>query len=149
MFGVDLNDPRRSYCPVGRAGTKWWRYLFNYLVQISIINSFILMKSAHPCDSRTSPSQKHLVFRRELVRGLLSGPRSQPHRAPHAPRLAGSSRPYSANHTLVKMPGRKLFNAQRMETRWRVGEQERLSPAALFATSICVVEHVTQSSMRN
>ena len=29
MFGVDLHDQNRSYYPVGRPGTKWWRYLFN------------------------------------------------------------------------------------------------------------------------
>ncbi|GFO13039.1 PiggyBac transposable element-derived protein [Plakobranchus ocellatus] len=48
MFGVDLNDQHRSYNSFGRAGTKWWRYLFNYLVQIFIINAFILTKSAPP-----------------------------------------------------------------------------------------------------
>ncbi|GFO33877.1 PiggyBac transposable element-derived protein 4-like [Plakobranchus ocellatus] len=43
MFGVDLNDQNRSYYPVGDPGTKWWRYLSNYHVQISIINAFILV----------------------------------------------------------------------------------------------------------
>ncbi|KAK3764943.1 hypothetical protein RRG08_045745 [Elysia crispata] len=109
MFGVDLNDQNRSYYPVGRPGTKWWRYLFNYLVQISIINAFILMKRARPDDSRTSASQNHLVFRTHLVKALVAvtEPDQPARRAPDVPSLQGSSSPYSPSHSLGKMPGRK------------------------------------------
>ena len=56
VFGVDLNDQNRSYYPIGRPGTKWWRYLFNYLVQVSMINSFILMKPARPNEGTAAVS---------------------------------------------------------------------------------------------
>ena len=37
MGGVDLNDQLRSYYPSGRSGTKWWRYLFWFTLDVSII----------------------------------------------------------------------------------------------------------------
>ena len=42
MGGVDLNDQLRSYYPSGRSGTKWWRYLFWFIFDVSIINALIL-----------------------------------------------------------------------------------------------------------
>ena len=104
MFGVDLNDQYRSYYGVGRPGNKWWRYLFNYLIQISIINSFILMKRARTEDNRYSISQNHLMFRTALAKALATPSKS---RAAEAPTLGGAARAYSPEHTLAKMPGRK------------------------------------------
>ena len=109
MSDVDLNDQNRSYYLVGRPGTKWWRYLFNYLVQISIINAFILMKRVRPDDSRTSASQNHLVFHTHLVKALaaVTEPEKPARRTPDVPSLQGSSSPYSPSHSLGKIPGRK------------------------------------------
>lgn len=40
--GVDHLDQYRSYYEVGRSGRKWWKYLFWSLLDIAIINAYIL-----------------------------------------------------------------------------------------------------------
>ena len=45
MGGVDLADQQRQYYSVGRSSYKWYRYLFWFLLDISIINSFIVNNS--------------------------------------------------------------------------------------------------------
>ena len=104
VFGVDLNDQNRSYYPIGRPGTKWWRYLFNYLVQVSMINSFILMKPARPNEGRAAVSQNHLLFQLHLVKALIKEDATALQRAPDTPTVRN---PYSPNHTLSKMSVRK------------------------------------------
>lgn len=42
MGGVDHLDQYRSYYTVGRTGRRWWKYLFWSVMDISIINSYIL-----------------------------------------------------------------------------------------------------------
>ncbi|KAK6980316.1 piggyBac transposable element-derived protein 4 [Biomphalaria glabrata] len=67
MFGVDLADQHRSYYPVGRVSNKWWRYMLWYLIDISTINSFLLMKKSRTNDSTDSLSQNHLWFHKQQV----------------------------------------------------------------------------------
>jgi len=42
MGGVDHLDQYRAYYSVGRTGKKWWKYLFWSILDITIINSYIL-----------------------------------------------------------------------------------------------------------
>jgi len=52
MGGVDLNDQLRSYYPSGRSGKKWWRFIFWYLLDVSICNAFIAEgQSSHRASS--------------------------------------------------------------------------------------------------
>ena len=71
MGGVDLADQQRQYYSVGRSLYKWYRYLFWFLLDISIINSFIVY-NAH----RTGQRQrrvKQLNFRVNLAKALIGG----------------------------------------------------------------------------
>ena len=104
MFGVDLADQHRAYYPVGRSSTKWWRYIFWYLIDLSMINSFLLMKSARPNGS-DSPAQNHLMFRKAVLDQLLSGATKS--RQPDTPSVTGRSSPYNSQHMLSPMSGRK------------------------------------------
>ena len=45
MGGVNLTDQLRTYYPNGRKGYKWWRCCFLYLLELSILNSFLLYQS--------------------------------------------------------------------------------------------------------
>ncbi|KAK3764712.1 hypothetical protein RRG08_042022 [Elysia crispata] len=72
MFGVDLSDQYRSYNNNGRPGTKWWRYCVCYLVQVSIINAFRLMRWSNPFAKRSHPAGNHFCFRSALVDQLLA-----------------------------------------------------------------------------
>ncbi|GFR99081.1 PiggyBac transposable element-derived protein 4-like [Elysia marginata] len=81
------------------------------MIQISIINSFILMKRARPGDGRTSVAGNHLRFRTKLAKSLLTATESmtpqRPATVPDTPSVRGTCNPYSPSHMLSRMPGRK------------------------------------------
>uniref|UniRef100_A0A2C9K0R4 PiggyBac transposable element-derived protein domain-containing protein n=1 Tax=Biomphalaria glabrata TaxID=6526 RepID=A0A2C9K0R4_BIOGL len=114
MFGVDLADQHRSYYPVGRVSNKWWRYMLWYLIDISTINSFLLMKKSRTNDSTDSLSQNHLWFHKQQVveihamkvadQLLTAATRAA---LLDTPSVAGRSKPYNSQHMLQPMPGRK------------------------------------------
>ena len=68
MLGVDRSDQMKSYYPVGRSSLKWYRYIFWYLVELSICNAFVLQK-----ELVDNPKLKFLDFRKELARQLIAG----------------------------------------------------------------------------
>ncbi|XP_062593965.1 piggyBac transposable element-derived protein 4-like [Saccostrea cucullata] len=41
-YGVDRTQQYRSKCPVGRPSKKFWKYLVNFIFEISLINTFLL-----------------------------------------------------------------------------------------------------------
>ena len=47
MGGVDRLDQLRAYYSVGRSGRRWWKYIFWGLLNIGIINAYILWKIAN------------------------------------------------------------------------------------------------------
>ena len=54
MGAVDRMDQLRSYYTVGRAGRRWWKYVFRGLLNIGIINAYILWKKMnHPLPANT------------------------------------------------------------------------------------------------
>ena len=66
MGGVDKFDQLKERYAIGRRSTKWWHMIFYYLVDMAIINSFILMN----CAKRRKIDQ--LTFRIYLARQLIS-----------------------------------------------------------------------------
>ncbi|XP_067910284.1 piggyBac transposable element-derived protein 4-like [Heterodontus francisci] len=110
MGGVDLSDQMRSYYPVGRPSKKWWRCVLWYLLNISIVNAWLLFKySSHepPLPSRYD----HLNFRTTLAK-MLRGDYSAG--VCRKGRLSTSSENrYQATfhnpsaHNIVKIDGRK------------------------------------------
>jgi len=69
MGGVDLNDQLRSYYTSGRSG-KWWRFIFWYILDVSICNAFIIEGlSSHAPSARSR--RTHLQFRLELAKQLM------------------------------------------------------------------------------
>ena len=72
MGGVDLHDQLRMNYSLGRNSKKWWRYLFWFLVNCSIVNSFLLFKA-----SSQRPQKKkrysHIDFRIDLALELIAG----------------------------------------------------------------------------
>lgn len=47
FFGVDVCDQLRAKYAIGRPPSKWWKYLMNFIIDICIINAF-LVKSEGP-----------------------------------------------------------------------------------------------------
>lgn len=66
MGGVDFHDQLRGYYAIGTKSRKWWRYLFWFCVDLSIVNSFILEKKAINHLTRTQ-----LAYRVELSKDLI------------------------------------------------------------------------------
>ena len=65
MGGVDLGDQMMSYYSFLRRSVKWWRKLFIHLVNMILMNAFVLQKKF-----ATSPLQ-HESFREYIVEMLL------------------------------------------------------------------------------
>ena len=60
------HDQLRGYYAIGTKSRKWWRYLFWFCVDVSIVNAFILERKAINHCSRTQ-----LDFRVELAKDLI------------------------------------------------------------------------------
>lgn len=67
MGGVDLSDQLRSYYPLGRKSRKWYHYIFWFLADVAITNTYILCKL-----SRRKPP-KLLDYRMQLAKQLIAG----------------------------------------------------------------------------
>ena len=110
MGGVDLNDQLRSYYPSGRSGKKWWRFIFWYLLDVSICNAFIVEGlSSHRPSSRSR--RTHLQFRLELAKELIGGysgrKRYGGKKRKATPFDNALSLPNLPGHSEVKLEGRK------------------------------------------
>ncbi|XP_006872930.1 PREDICTED: piggyBac transposable element-derived protein 4-like [Chrysochloris asiatica] len=67
MGGVDHFNQRRERCAIGRRSLKWWHRLLYFLIDLGIVNSFIMWNCNHggKCDQ--------LSFRLALIRQLTVG----------------------------------------------------------------------------
>lgn len=110
MGGVDLNDQFRSYYTSGRTGKKWWRYVFWYLLDVSICNAMVL--------EHVSPTTRHgrkrralFPFKLQLAKELIGGFCGRK-RYPGLKRKCASTQSTIAisnlpGHSEVKFSGRK------------------------------------------
>jgi len=67
MGGVDKSDQLLSYYGFSHRTVKWWRRAFFHLLDLSVVNAFILYRQTHT----SKPSLTHEQFRVELVKELL------------------------------------------------------------------------------
>ncbi|XP_052233143.1 piggyBac transposable element-derived protein 4-like [Dreissena polymorpha] len=79
MGGVDLHDQLRAKYPSGRNSKKWWRYLFWFLLDSAIVNSFVLYNEWSTRETKKR-RYTHLDLRRELLKELIGGYRKRKHR---------------------------------------------------------------------
>jgi len=78
MGGVNDNDQMRQYYETSRLAKKWWRYLFWFCVDVSIVNAHILMHFV-----QNYPNLTQLQFRIELIKGLIGEFSSRRHTVQH------------------------------------------------------------------
>lgn len=119
MGGVDLQDQFRTTYQVGRNGKKSWRYIFWFLLNSAIVNSWIIYNSAST--RVTKKRYRHLDFRLELVQDLIAGfnkrKRSLPERV-HLGQLVEVEN--IGGHILSRLPGKKRtckFHARNLQVR--------------------------------
>ena len=88
MNGVDRADQYTVYYSFVRRSVKWWRKVFFWVMEVAVVNSYIL----HKCTSQRPLT--HLEYRRSLVRSLAAvyvqsapprvpGRRKRPHTPQH------------------------------------------------------------------
>ena len=74
MGGVDLADQQRSYYGVGHESKKFWTYLAWYIINTSIVKSFILMTKSLPRPlTREQHNVTHLKYCMKIVSQLVGG----------------------------------------------------------------------------
>lgn len=74
MGGVDRSDQMRQYYETLRQAKKWWRYLFWFCLDVTIVNAHILIQIAD-----NHPHLTQLEFRIELVNALIGEFSSRQH----------------------------------------------------------------------
>ena len=69
MGGVDRADQLREYYSISRSSYKWYRYIFSFLIDVSIFNAFVLC-NYHRL-SQGMGKLKQLKFRTGLAKQLI------------------------------------------------------------------------------
>ena len=97
--GVDLSDQTRSYYDVGRQAKKFWKGLAWYLINLCVINSFLVYRETLVAAQR--PHKSHLHFREQLIDYMIGGytSRKRAGRHAHTPVVEESQ---LAGHDLIK-----------------------------------------------
>lgn len=132
MGGVDLNDQLRTYYTIGRKSVKWWRCCFFYLLEVPVLNAYIVYKKTpRPADV---PVLNHFQFHLEVARSLMSGS-TRKRNAPEIPTLRGNSVTDYEKHKRVRLPGRKkqCYNCRSENRRTESGKR----PETVFGCSLC------------
>ena len=143
MGGVDGSDQLSATCRSVRKHVKWYKKLFFYLVDIAIVNSFLLFKQLHPERSRTTLPH----FKVQLARQLLESAdipdytkRGRPRSLPTPDRLRGKDSHFPE---LIPVQGKRrnqykrctvcLKHGVRKETKYQCEVcHEPLCPAPCF-----------------
>ncbi len=66
MNGADRSDQYTVSYPFVRKTRKWWRKLLFYLLEVSVVNSYIIYREV------TKKKTTHLEFRRSLLESLAT-----------------------------------------------------------------------------
>ena len=75
MRGVDRGDQWRKYYNIGRRSKKWWKRLFGYSIEVSLLNAFVLDASVRPAEHARHGrgNRDFLTFRLEVANELIAG----------------------------------------------------------------------------
>ena len=66
MGGVDVSDQKSEYSGVGRSSKKWWIFILHFVLNVCLVNCFILYDlTNHP--PSIAHGNRQLTFRRNLV----------------------------------------------------------------------------------
>ncbi|XP_023597182.1 piggyBac transposable element-derived protein 4 [Trichechus manatus latirostris] len=76
MGGVDRFDQRRERYAIGRRSRKWWHRLLHFLIDLAIVNSFIMWNCNH--GGRCNQLSFRLALSRQLTVGQKRKKRGRP-----------------------------------------------------------------------
>ena len=72
MGGVDRSDQLRSYYSACRPSKKWYKYLFLFIVNLSLVNSFIIFKENVQRRGRRTQVDFRFALAKQLIAGFSS-----------------------------------------------------------------------------
>lgn len=104
MGAVDRADHYCASYAFSRKSMKWWRKLFFWLLEVSIVNSFILMRLQ--LLKQGEKEQRHLQYRRNLIEQLIGDVRARAGKRGPSARLDCEQRLDGKPHFIYKIPGR-------------------------------------------
>ena len=108
--GVDSLDQLRSYYGVGRAGRRWWKYLFWGILNAGLINAYILWVAANQPLLANARLFGLKAYKLKLVHELCDGHELRSRRQPAAVDNLTIAQVITDNviegHSLVKWVGR-------------------------------------------
>jgi hypothetical protein len=103
MEGVDVSDQKREYYGVGRFSKKWWKFLLHFVLNVCLVNCFILYNlTNHP--TSTAHGNRQLTFRQNLACQLIGTFTSRKHTGRTRNLPIGTAFP-NLFHTLQKISG--------------------------------------------
>ena len=91
MGGVDINDQHLSYYRTGRKTRKWWHRIFWYIIDMAIVNAWLIESEMREKDNLKRRTQ--LQFRLELAEELIDkhGKKVRENKTHRTIKLRGSS----------------------------------------------------------
>ncbi|KAF8788874.1 hypothetical protein HNY73_006868 [Argiope bruennichi] len=96
MGGVDRFDQRKEKYQIGRRSAKWWYRLFYFIIEIAIINSFILWQ-VNKRNRRLDPLAFRIASACKLIDGYSSKKRK------------GRPASFQAKKCVMRLPGGKSY----------------------------------------
>ena len=108
MRGVDRGDQLIGFYNIGRRSTKWWKLIFAYIIECSLLNAYILEKDAKTLEHvlRGHKKRDFLRFRIEVAEELIGTFRSRKRagrrRSSEADRLK-----MELGHWLIQVPEKR------------------------------------------
>lgn len=102
MGGVDKSDQLLSYYGFSHRTVKWWRRAFFHLLDLSVVNAYILYRQSQP----GKPQLTHERFRVELAKEMLFKAGSDITSEPHQRHALPPQARLHERHFVEKIPPR-------------------------------------------
>ncbi|XP_059162842.1 piggyBac transposable element-derived protein 4-like [Physella acuta] len=133
MGGVDRHDQLRSYYPIGRKSHKWWRCCLWFLLEVAVLNSYILF-----CNIPRPPTVKpltHLQYHMSVARSLMKGSSRKRIQRESTTTVGLAVSGASVEHHRIRLPGRKKVCYQCRQKDVRTEGSRR--PETVFGCVLC------------
>ncbi len=142
IAAVDTSDQNLSYYRCGRATQKWWKRIFWYLIDMSIVNAWVIECTTRLIRGIAVRSQ--YAFRRELAKLLIQKytdrypvhcPTTPDHKAP-----SSSKQPTSSSKTPTSSSQKTTSSSKKQKKRPRSPSKTHTFIERTYASRACIVK---------
>ena len=123
MGAVDRFDHYCSSYAFTRKSLKWWRKTFYWLLELAVVNSFILYKETNPSDDKIT----HIRYRKQLIQQLVGEQRAPGHsrRRGRPSTLDKEERLDKRQHFIATFPNKKTKDCMVCSDRKTAGARKK------------------------